>query len=374
MKKFIAISAIAVSLFAVDYQVGTGFGRAHTDKYSGKYNFLNLRIGTFLSKFNLLRLEVERSTNYDFDNSKNNLTRALLNLEHEIDINSKITPYIFIGTGYQWVSNNDQNAMVIDAGIGAKYNVIKNLDLFVETRALRDFGIEKNHLSLLGGLVYNFGGEEEPEAAPLKEEPKVIDSDEDGVSDNLDKCPNTPVGVKVDKRGCPIDSDEDGVPDYLDKCPHTPANVKVDKNGCALDSDGDGVADYLDKCPNTPKGMKVDKSGCAVSFNFEINFDTNSAKIKSQYMEKIKKFAEFLKQHPDIKAEIQGYTDNKGNYKYNIVLSEKRAKAVYEALLKLGVDKNQITWAGYGPNNPIASNDTAEGRAKNRRVIAKIIY
>jgi len=120
--------------------------------------------------------------------------------------------------------------------------------------------------------------------------------------------------------------------------------------------------------------MKVDQNGCAISYNFGINFDNDSAKIKPQYTQKIEKFAEFLKKHPDVKAEIQGYTDNKGSEKYNLILSQKRAKAVYEALIKLGVNKNQLTWAGYGEKNPIASNDTAEGRAKNRRVVAKIIY
>src|ERR1700690_2755146 len=88
---------------------------------------------------------------------------------------------------------------------------------------------------------------------PCKE-PKPVDSDGDGVVDSLDKCPNTPAGVKVDAQGCPLDSDGDGVPDYLDKCPNTPAGVKVDAQGCPLDSDGDGVPDYLDKCPNTPAG------------------------------------------------------------------------------------------------------------------------
>jgi outer membrane protein OmpA-like peptidoglycan-associated protein len=92
------------------------------------------------------------------------------------------------------------------------------------------------------------------------------DSDHDGVVDKLDKCPETPKGVKVDKNGCPIDSDGDGVPDYLDKCPNTPKGTKVDKKGCPLplDSDGDGIADDLDKCPNTPKGVKVDKNGCPI--------------------------------------------------------------------------------------------------------------
>jgi len=91
-----------------------------------------------------------------------------------------------------------------------------------------------------------------------------VDTDGDGVADYLDKCPNTPTGVTVDAVGCPVDSDGDGVPDYLDKCPNTPTSVKVDAVGCAIDSDGDGVADYLDKCPNTPTGVNVDASGCAI--------------------------------------------------------------------------------------------------------------
>ena len=93
------------------------------------------------------------------------------------------------------------------------------------------------------------------------------DSDGDGVPDSLDKCPNTPQGVSVDKNGCPVDSDGDGVPDYMDKCPDTPKGVTVDKDGCPVDSDGDGVPDYLDKCPDTPKGAKVDKNGCPVAKN-----------------------------------------------------------------------------------------------------------
>ena len=89
-----------------------------------------------------------------------------------------------------------------------------------------------------------------------------IDSDGDGVCDGIDKCPDTPKGCKVDLTGCPIDADKDGVCDGLDKCPNTPAGCTVDKDGCPLDADGDGVCDALDKCPNTPKGCIVDKDGC----------------------------------------------------------------------------------------------------------------
>jgi OOP family OmpA-OmpF porin len=92
-----------------------------------------------------------------------------------------------------------------------------------------------------------------------------LDSDGDGVPDNLDRCPGTPPGAIVDANGCPVDSDGDGVPDFLDKCPGTPAGVKVDPNGCPLDSDGDGIPDYLDQCPKTAPGQAVNAVGCPIA-------------------------------------------------------------------------------------------------------------
>ncbi len=92
--------------------------------------------------------------------------------------------------------------------------------------------------------------------------PKALDSDHDGVLDNMDKCPNTPAGVMVDTKGCPLDSDRDGVADNMDKCPNTLIGIMVDYKGCPPDSDHDGVADYMDKCPNTPDGIIVNDKGC----------------------------------------------------------------------------------------------------------------
>jgi hypothetical protein len=77
----------------------------------------------------------------------------------------------------------------------------------------------------------------------------------DGVSDNKDKCPDTPSGVAVDANGCPVDSDGDGVADYNDDCPTVAGLTSL--KGCP-DADSDGVADKNDKCPDTPKGWKVD--------------------------------------------------------------------------------------------------------------------
>lgn len=87
--------------------------------------------------------------------------------------------------------------------------------------------------TLTAGLSYYFGRE--------------ADSDGDGVPNNDDACPGTPLGVQVDEFGCPVDTDKDGVPDYLDKCANTPSGVTIDANGCPLDADGDGVTDVLDK-------------------------------------------------------------------------------------------------------------------------------
>jgi len=376
MKKILMISAVVASVFAADYQIGAGFGRNGVSNSPIKnYNYGNIRIGKYLPKNHILRVELERSINIKINNNKTSLNRLLLNVEHYFNTDTKLTPYAFVGGGYQWVKGAYDNAAVADLGIGARYQITKIFDIFAEAKGMRDFHNDDNHFGFLGGIEFNFGGKTEPVPVvtpkPVK---KVVDTDKDGVPDSLDKCPNTPAGVKVDKNGCAIDSDNDGVPNYLDKCPNTPAGVKVDKNGCAVDSDNDGVADYLDKCPNTPKGMKVDKNGCAISFNFGITFDNDSAKIKPQFITKIKKFADFLKAHPDVKAQIQGYTDNRGKFTYNMILSQKRAKAVYEALIKLGVNKNQLSWVGFGPKNPITSNAIKEGRAKNRRVVAKLSY
>jgi hypothetical protein len=110
------------------------------------------------------------------------------------------------------------------------------------------------------------------------------DSDRDGVEDNKDICPATPMGLEVDEFGCPLDSDSDGVPDYLDKCNNTARNILIDETGCPIDLDKDGVPDYLDKCPNTTQNVSVDDNGCAEGQN-AIGADvttTQNKKIQEQ--------------------------------------------------------------------------------------------
>jgi len=216
-----------------------------------------------------------------------------------------------------------------------------------------------------------------------------LDSDGDGIPDYLDKCPNTPTGTKVDATGCPLDSDGDGVPDYLDKCPNTPTGVKVDVNGCPLDSDGDGVPDYLDKCPNTPLGVQVDADGCpikketvvivqpgeieSVVLNGDANFEFNKSVLLPNAYPVLDSLVSTMMKHTEYKWEIGGYTDGIGSVKYNLKLSQRRAQAVVDYLISKGVKSASLKVVGYGKSNPIATNDTPEGRSMNRRVEIKIL-
>lgn len=183
----------------------------------------------------------------------------------------------------------------------------------------------------------------------------------------------------VKQASIPKDSDKDGVLDMNDRCPNTPANRKVDTSGCQLDSDKDGVVDHLDQCPNTPAGAKVDEKGCRiiltenVSIALNVQFANDSNVITPAYHDEINKVAQFMKKYPDTNVVIEGHTDSRGSQDYNQKLSQKRANAVMNYLTdKLSIKKSRVSAEGKGESSPIASNDTAEGRAANRRVQAEI--
>ena len=203
-----------------------------------------------------------------------------------------------------------------------------------------------------------------------------VDSDGDGVGDYLDKCPGTPSGTRVDAGGCPFDSDGDGVFDDKDKCPDTPTGAAVDNDGCPLDSDSDGVADYLDKCPNTARHIEVDETGCPKIIKkgekiiLDVKFATNSADPDEASREILDGVAQTMKDFPEIRIAVRGFTDDVGSEAYNRQLSERRARAVMAYLERQGVAGNRMSAQGFGedPQYFIGDNTTDEGRAKNRRV------
>jgi len=134
-----------------------------------------------------------------------------------------------------------------------------------------------------------------------------------------------------------------------------------------MDSDKDGVPDNLDQCPNTPMGATVDARGCW-TYAAIVLFDINSAEVKSEAYPMLTEAVLIMKKNPDLNVEIDGHTDNTGAAAYNMALSEKRAEAVKDHLVTRGVDPKRLSTKGFGFTKPAASNDTKEGRAKNRRV------
>ena len=269
------------------------------------------------------------------------------------------------------------------------------------TEAVSGFTADENFwgYSFSGGITYFLGAKDSDKDGvkdknddcpdtPLGVEVDArgcpLDSDGDGVPDYLDECPNTPAGAPVDAQGCPLDSDGDGVPDYMDNCPNTPAGAPVDAQGCPLDSDGDGVPDYLDRCPNTPRGTEVDAQGCpipepepeVISYTFEdVYFDFDQATLKPEGQAKLREIGAILITIADADIEVHGHTDSTGPEEYNMGLSHRRAVAVQTFLLEnfSALSESQFTVRDFGETQPIATNDTREGRAQNRRVEIKLI-
>jgi OOP family OmpA-OmpF porin len=188
----------------------------------------------------------------------------------------------------------------------------------------------------------------------------------------------------VDAKGCPNDTDHDGVPTPTDQCPDTPAGCKVDAKGCPIDSDNDGVCDGLDQCPNTPPGLKVDAKGCPVDVEAKeselletgrirlqnLHFESGKSEVASEDYAALDLVGLVFRDWPQLKIEIGGHTDSKGVAKTNVKLSEARANAVRDYLLKKYPDLkgDQFTAKGYGSSKPAVPNTSDANMAKNRRI------
>ena len=173
---------------------------------------------------------------------------------------------VIIGAGYVYTMyRRDADAkdhgvtgsLGLRLGLGEVTSI--RIDSYIDFIPSPENGVAKNlNFGIQPGLSFLFGG---------RGEAKVRDKDGDGVPDQVDECPKTPPGDRVDSKGCTIkDGDGDGVFDDVDACPDTPAGDKVDAKGCSLpkDGDGDGVLDDADKCLDTPAGDKVDANGCSL--------------------------------------------------------------------------------------------------------------
>lgn len=249
-------------------------------------------------------------------------------------------PYLLAGLGINQKSLSAES-MLANGALGAFYKFSDALALRAEGRLTYPFDSEDWRATALAGLQVTFGGRNmpavpvpppaEPAPAPVVAEPVV-----------------EPVRAVVPPPA-PVDTDGDGVTDDMDQCPNTQAGVVVDAKGC-------------------PQYVTED-----LKMELRVFFDTNKSNVKDQYKGEITKVADKLKEFPEAKAKIEGHTDNKGARKLNERLSLARANSVKSMLVsEYGIAADRMSTEGFAYDRPIAPNTTVEGRAMNRRVYAVI--
>jgi OmpA-OmpF porin, OOP family len=151
--------------------------------------------------------------------------------------------------------------------------------------------------------------------------------------------------------------------------PETVAAVPVAAS--PADEDSDGIEDAADRCPATPSGDRVGTQGCSCDVTVQLQYELDSAKLTTDDMARLDITVARLRELQFVEGEIGGYADSTGDDDYNLKLSQERAQSVLDYLVSKGIDGSRFTAVGHGEANPIADNATAEGRAMNRRVVAR---
>jgi outer membrane protein OmpA-like peptidoglycan-associated protein len=343
----------------------------------------------------------------------------------------KDTPIVDFGTNPARNSVNAASSIYLSAQLGVKRRISKKLDL--ELRSGMYFNYEDHLDATISnkqnwetffvtsiGVVMNIGKNKVytiwDDDTPKQPNFQIIDTDKDGVMDQLDKEPNTPPGVMVYGNGVGIDSDKDGIQDHVDSCPlkYGPLSNKgcplpkdsdqdgiidvedlcplvagtVSNKGCPLpkDTDQDGIIDVEDLCPLVPG--TVSNKGCPEDekiqvaetveienkialFATNIYFDTNSDQIQKISLPIIAKIIGLMKKVPNITFIIEGHTDDRSSKQYNLELSQRRANAIKKYISNAGIDQQRLEAKGFGELQPKFSNQNLNGRKLNRRVEIK---
>ena len=341
MKRILLTSILcASSIFAAsdpsktyNYEVTPFASGILTDSKAGLKDDNYINLGISLAKnldesfIDQVEVAYMRSAKVDYDgnNGTTHINRTFLNAVKRFELTDRLAAYGLAGVGYQDVTqelNKHQDSAVLNYGVGLRYDIpYYGIALKGDVRHLIALKENQNDLMYTIGL-----------GMPLGKNYR-----------NSEITATVPV-VEEEAQAAVINDDDDN----------------------------DGVKNSFDKCPNTSPGVKVNKDGCVETVDLKINFDNNSANIKSDYENKITQFANMMKENKSITAVIEAHTDSKGSDSYNQTLSERRAVSVVNSLKSYGIESTRLRAVGYGESQPIASNDNEEGKAQNRRVTALI--
>ncbi len=269
-----------------------------------------------------------------------------------------VTPFLLVGTGLLGVDSEappaslgSEQDVAIHFGGGAKFFINDRVMLRLDVRDVvsNRIGVGEGLTSspeILLGLTITLGRKKKQSGRPT-----TGDRDGDHIIDRDDYCPDV---YGPGPRGCPTvcidDNDGDGLENPIDSCPNDPET----RNGF---EDGDG-------CPDEVPPELDELAGIMEG----INFDTDKATIKSSSQPRLDNAVDVMKRYPDLRVRITGHTDAQGAYPHNVDLSRRRAEAVRTSMVEGGIEPGRIETRGVGPDEPIDTNETAEGRARNRRI------
>jgi OOP family OmpA-OmpF porin len=338
MKKSLVSLAIAVSCLgatvaladAGQFYIAPGLQKMNYDAEVGLDNDLGYVIGIgydFTSRlsaeFSVMDLNPETKAKRELDQDLWKID-VLYGLDFDL---GRFKPFVVSGLGNSNIDGENDSIWDIGAGLRLPLNErwtwrtsIRNYYALGRDFEDQDFGIDTT-------LVYRFGGSRKSKASS-NEPPR------EGVQEVVEVA----------------DADRDGVPDANDLCSDTPRSYAVDKDGCPIAIEEVARVELL------------------------VNFDFDRSEVKEQYLPEIESVARFMEQYPDRVVELEGHTDSRGTDAYNLGLSQRRAEAVMAELVgRFGISPSRVSAKGFGESQPIGSNDSAQGRAENRRVITVVI-
>jgi outer membrane protein OmpA-like peptidoglycan-associated protein len=263
------------------------------------------------------------------------LVPITLSLQYHFLPQATFRPYVGAGLTYGWVDGDEIPTYDFDDDIG--YGVGAGIDMGPADKPwFFNLAVKYIDLSIDGDV--NTGGDQEFEVDPL--------------------VYSAQVGYRFGHAAAPVAA-------------AAAAPVAAAAPAAApKDSDGDGVLDANDKCPDTTKGDRVGPNGCSCDVSVQLQFEFDSDKLTAEDKAVLDRIAPRLVELQFIGGEAGGHTDSVGDDAYNLDLSKRRAQSVIDYLATKGIT-GRFTPVGYGETMPIADNATAEGRAKNRRVVLR---